>query len=517
MTGLFFLRFYLCFILALSFFNYISPGVSFTYVQSYFGESFSDAFWLLRGFQLCNLVTGLIALVVFKWIGNRPMFLGSLIILTIATTASWFVNDFSQLLPLRILSGLSNGMVSGCALIMLMSTFPPEKKGIGTLLNVAAVFTGICLGTMVTSWFTQDYGWKFNYILSAPALLVALILGFILVKSLPKTQQVDEDWQSIFWFSLFLTGVIFAAVYYEEFEGMDSSGFIIALSAGLLSGLVFFIRSLVHQKPLLHASLLLYPKFFIATIVVFLGGFHFVGVLKMMAQLLGGILKMPLDDVLSFLAVLVLFALLIIILVIVLVKQGFKPWLIMMTSLVLVAYSSYRFSKLADNFSFEVTLTPGFVGVIGAGGLLIGSLLYAIMQVPPQQATKVSAFNSVIFGLGCALSSSFLTVHVDLERVRQVNYLREYTDEGNPLVQERLSSQEALFMMNGYSPEEASAAADSGLQGSIKKQGFFKSLTQTYYMIFIVAILLMILLLLVEFILSFRKDQVPVAPAAGSA
>src|SRR5215471_11417453 len=212
MNQQFFTRVYLFFILALSFFNYIAPGVSFSYVQSYFGESFSDAFWLLRGFQLCNLITGLAALVVFKWIGNRAMFIGALTVLTITTFASQRVDDFSQLMFLRIVSGLANGMVSGSALIMLMSLFPAEKKSSATFLNVIAVFTGICLGIIVSALFTQDYGWKFNFLLSVPALVVGLILSFVLIKSLPKTQAVDEDWQSILWFSLFLTGVIFAAV-----------------------------------------------------------------------------------------------------------------------------------------------------------------------------------------------------------------------------------------------------------------------------------------------------------------
>ena len=504
-----FLKPYLFFILTLSFFNYIAPGVSFSYVQSYFGESFADAFWLLRGFQLCNLITGLAVLVIMKWVGNRPLFIGSLTVLTITTMASQFVDDFSQLLFLRIVSGLANGLVSGSALIMLMSLFPKEKKGSGTLINVFAVIAGICLGIMATSLFTQDYGWKFNYLLSAPALVMGLVLSVGLINSLPKSPEVDEDWPSILWFSLFLAGVIFAAVYYEEFEGMNSVGFIVALSLGLLSGLVFFIRSLTHGKPLLDASLVLYPQFTFATGLIFLAGFHFVGMVSMLAKLLGGVLKMPLAVVLSFIAVLVVFVLLSAIMVAVLVRQGYKPVWIVIVALLCIAFQSYTFSRFADDFSFNLVLKPAFIGIIGAGSLFIGSLLYAMTAVPPQQVTKVSAMHNVIFGLGCALSSAFFTVHVDLGRVQQVNYLREYTDEGNPLVQQSRSSQQALYMMNGYSPDDAAAAADAGLQGSIKQQGYFKAITQTYFLVFIVSLLLIALVLLVEFIRTFKKKEQP--------
>ncbi|MBX7110151.1 MAG: MFS transporter [Chitinophagales bacterium] len=500
-----FLKAFLFFTLALSFFNYIAPGVSFSYVQNYFGESFSDAFWLLRGFQLCNLVTGLAALVICKWIGHREVFIGSLFILTMATIASLAVDDFAPLLFLRIVSGLSNGLMSGAALMMLMSLFPPEKKGSATLLNILAVITGTCLGIMATSLFTQDYGWKFNYLLSIPALVMCLLLSFLLSKSLPKAQQVEEDWQSILWFSLFLAGVIFAAVYYEEMEGIESVRFVIALSIGLCSGLIFFIRSLTHDKPLLDASLLLYPPFTLATIVIFLAGFHFVGTLSMLAKLLGGVLKMPLHDVLSFIAVLVVFVLISMLIVVVLVKQGFRPAWIVITSLLLIAFQTYTFSTLADDFSFALVLQPAFIGILGAGGLFIGSLLYAMTRVLPPQVTRVAAMHNVIFGLGCALSSSFFTVHVDLERVRQVNYLREYTDEGNPLVQESLASQQALFMANGYAPDEASAAAYAGLQGTIKQQGYFKAITQTYFLVFIVSMLLIAFVLFIEFMLSVKS------------
>lgn len=505
MKHLLFLRTFLFFTLALSFFIYIAPGVSFSYVQSYFGESFADAFWLLRGFQLCNLITGLAALVIWKWIGNRVMLIGSLVILTLATIASLATDALAPLLFLRIVSGLSNGMMSGAALMMLMSSFPPEKKGIATLLNIFAVISGTCLGIMATSLFTQDYGWKFNYLLSTPSLIMCLIISIVLIRSLPKPQQPEEDWQSILWFSLFLSGVIFAAVYYEELEGIDSAGFMVAAFLGLLGGLIFLIRSLTHPKPLLDASLLLYPPFSLATIVIFLTGFHFVGTLSLLAKLLGGVLKMPLHDVLSFIAVLVIFVLISFLVVVVLVKQGLQPVWIIIISLLLIAYQSYTFSAFADDFSFNLVLKPAFIGILGAGGLFIGSLLYAMISVLPPQVTKVSAIHNVIFGLGCALSSSFFTVHVDLERVRQVNYLREYTDEGNPLVQERLTSQQALFLMNGYAPDDALAAAHAGLQGTIKQQGFFKAITQTYFLVFIVSLLLIAYVLLIEFIVLFKK------------
>lgn len=503
----FFLKSFLFFTLALSFFNYIGPGVSFSYVQSYFGESFGDAFWLLRGFQLCNLITGLASLVISKWIGQRSMFIGSLVILTIATIVSQITEDLVPLLFLRIVSGLSNGFLSGAAMMMLMSLFPPQNKGSATLLNILAVITGTCTGIMATSLFTQDYGWKFNYLLSLPALVMCLSLSLLLTRSLPKARQVEEDWQSILWFSLFLTGVIFAAVYYEELEGTDSAGFVIAASLGLLCGLIFFIRSLTHEKPLLDASLLLYPQFSLATIVIFLAGFHFVGTISMLAKLLGGVLKLPLQDVLSIIAVLVVFVLLSIIIVVMLVKQGFRPAWIVLTALILIAIQTYTFSTFADDFSFDLVLRPAFIGIIGAGSLFIGSLLYAMNRVLPPQVVRVSAIHNVMFGLGCALSSAFFNVHVNLERVRQVNYLREYTDEGNPLVQENLSSQKMLLMKNGYAAAEASDAAYAGLQGTIKQQGYFKAITQTYYLVFIVSLLLIAFVLFIEFIVLVRSKN----------
>ena len=70
-TDKFWIRVYFFFVLLMCSFNYFGQSLSFAYVQGYFGVSFQDANWLLRGFHAGTIITGIAGLVFIKWLGNR--------------------------------------------------------------------------------------------------------------------------------------------------------------------------------------------------------------------------------------------------------------------------------------------------------------------------------------------------------------------------------------------------------------------------------------------------------------
>ena len=157
-------------------FNFLGQSLSFSYVQGYFGVTAQDANWLLRGFQAGTIITGIAGLVFIKWIGNRNLFIGSVILFLVASFFSFTAGQFNILLVSRIAAGIANGFMIAVSTQMFLSTYEGKTRIIASLYTVAANIGGICLGMLTNSLFTEDYGWQFNYFLSLP--LVFLILCF---------------------------------------------------------------------------------------------------------------------------------------------------------------------------------------------------------------------------------------------------------------------------------------------------------------------------------------------------
>src|SRR4051812_22093745 len=114
-TDKFWTRFYFFCALVMCSFNYLGQSVSFTYVQGYFGVSFQDANWLLRGFHAGTIITSIAGLLFIKWLGNKWLFIGAACLFFIASIFSFKATDFTTLLTSRIAAGIANGFMIAVA------------------------------------------------------------------------------------------------------------------------------------------------------------------------------------------------------------------------------------------------------------------------------------------------------------------------------------------------------------------------------------------------------------------
>ena len=120
----FWVRFFFFSVLLMCSFNFFGQSLSFSFVQGYFGVSFWDANWLLRGFHAGTIITSIAGLVFIKWLGNRWLFIGSALLFLIATVVSFKANDFTTLLTSRIAAGIANGFMIAVSTQLFLATYP---------------------------------------------------------------------------------------------------------------------------------------------------------------------------------------------------------------------------------------------------------------------------------------------------------------------------------------------------------------------------------------------------------
>ncbi len=471
-------------------FNFLGQSLSFSYVQGYFGVTAQDAAWLLRGFQSGTIITGIAGLVFIKWIGNRHLFIGAVLLLLTATACSFWATTFNVLLVARIAAGIANGFVIAVSTQMYLSTYDGKKKRLGALFSVAANIGGICLGILCNSLFTEDYGWQFNYYLSVPILVYILVFSFFIVPNAQKNEEVEEDWISLIPFTILIVSVFFVVLFREQYQGLSHLKILVSAILVVVSAAVLLIRGFVHKKPLFDTRLLQYPGFIIALVISFFSGAAFIFNISLLAKLLGGILQMPIRDVFHFMDFLCLIVFVSLIATLILIVRKFNPYWLMIAGLLAVAYTAFALSKLNPGFSFGSIITPSVIGMTGAGIVATTVIMIAVKSVPQHQVGKVTNFRSVAFTMGIALTATDLGRLLDLERVRNFNLMIRYTDPGNPLLQERLNGLKALYMANGYDANEAYDAALKGITGMVKLQSFFLGLSELLFIGSVVALTL---------------------------
>src|SRR6186713_504247 len=298
----FWVRFFFFFVLLMCSFNFFGQSLSFSFVQGYFGVSFWDANWLLRGFHAGTIITSIAGLVFIKWLGNRWLFIGAALLFLIATIVSFKATDFTTLLTSRIAAGIANGFMIAVSTQLFLATYPGKERLVGALFTVAANIAGLSVGLIANGAFTEDFGWQFNYYLSLTVLLIVIIAAFFFVPTIEKNEEIEEDWISLIPFSVLIISILFVFMYRQQYQGISHPKILISLIIVVISAAVLLIRGAIHKKPLFDTRLLQYPAFSITMIISFLTGALFVFTLAMLSKMLGGILQMPLKDIFHFIS-----------------------------------------------------------------------------------------------------------------------------------------------------------------------------------------------------------------------
>jgi hypothetical protein len=104
--------------------------------------------------------------------------------------------------------------------------------------------------------------------------------------------------------------------------------------------------------------------------------------------------------------------------------------------------------------------------------------------------------------MGIALTATDLGTMLNLERVRNFNLMRAYTDPGNPLMQQRLNGLQSFYQGNGYDSNSAYDAAVNGVTGMVKLQSFFLGMSELLF----VGGMTALVLAFVVFLLWIRRN-----------
>jgi MFS transporter, DHA2 family, multidrug resistance protein len=491
--------FFIC--LVVGGYNFLGQSLSFGYVQGYFGVTAQDATWLLRGFQSGTIITGIAGLVFIKWLGNRNLLIGSVFLLLIATIISFKATEFNTLLISRIAAGLFNGFMIAVSTQMFLSTYEGKTKMLGALYTTAANIGGLCLGILMTGLFTDDFGWQFNYFMSLPLLLFIFLFSFFFVPAKKTNEEIEDDWISLIPFSILIVCLFFLVLFRQQYQG--GIKILITSILVLICVCMLLIRGFIHKKPLFDTRLLQYPGFVMALIISYLAGAFFIFNISLLAKLMGGILQMPMNDVLHFFNFLCLVIFTSLIITLILLARKFNPFWLMITGLLAVAFMSFSLSSLNTEFSLSNLVTPSLIGMAGAGMIATSVIVLAVKSVPQQFAGKVANFRSVAFTLGIALTATDLGRLLDLEKVRNFNQMISYTDPGNLLFQERFNGLKAFYQSSGLDADQAYDAAVNGLTGMVKMQSFFLSVSETLFIGCIVSLTLAAVLLVLWIIRNY--------------
>jgi MFS transporter, DHA2 family, multidrug resistance protein len=250
-------------------------AVALPYIAGSVSATNDEATWVLTSYLVANAII----LPASSWFSikfGRKRFL--IVCIIIFTVSSFFCGSASSLgfiLIARAIQGAGGGALQPLSQAILLESFPPEKRGLAMSAFALGVVVAPVIGPTLGGWLTETYSWRWAFYINIPVGILAVLLIARFVEDPPYIKHAKAG--RLDGLGLGLLAVWLGALQIILDKGQEDDWFgatwIRWATAILIVALVMFlIRELTHDKPLVDLRILRNRNFLVGCILIFLFG-----------------------------------------------------------------------------------------------------------------------------------------------------------------------------------------------------------------------------------------------------
>ena len=321
----------------------------------------ADAVWVVNIYQIAVVATLLPLGALGEIVGHQRIYLGGLLLFTLASLGCALAWSLPSLTAARALQGLGASGVLAVNAALVRFVYPTHMLGRGFGHNALVVGTAFTLGPTIASAILAVGTWPWLFAVNVPFGVIALWIGLRTLPNTPRAKHAFDFTSAALTASclgLFIVGIGGAA------HQVSPTLVGLMLAAALLLGWIMIRRDTDHPAPMLPVDLFRRPMFALSAAT---------SVCSFAVQGLAFVsLPFYFEDVLHRSQV----------------ETGFfmTPWPLVVTIMAPIG------GRLSDRYP---------VGILGGIGLvLLGIGMALLAMLPPEPATADIVWRTVICGIG---------------------------------------------------------------------------------------------------------------------
>jgi MFS transporter, DHA2 family, multidrug resistance protein len=256
-------------------------NVSLPHIAGDLSSSNDESTWVLTSYLVTNAVVMPISGWLSNTFGRKRFFLVCIAGFTIASLLCGLAPNLASLIVLRAVQGAAGGGLQPSGQAILADSFPPEKRGMANAIYGVAAVVAPTVGPTLGGWITDDYNWRWIFLINVPVGIVLLFLIMALIREQPVNRN-NNGRASVDWMGFGLVGLSLGCLQIVLDRGQEddwfSSGFITALiltSAAAFALLIWW--ELRHPEPMVDLRLMRKADFSVTFILMLMLGFMLLG------------------------------------------------------------------------------------------------------------------------------------------------------------------------------------------------------------------------------------------------
>ena len=396
-------------------------------IQRDLGFSQANLAWVIDAYMIAFGSFLLLAGRLGDLFGRKRMFLGGLVLFTLASMACGIADDQTVLIVARFIQGLGGAVASAAVLALLVTEFPkPSERAIAMSVYTFIVSSGGSIGLLAGGVLTQSLNWHWIFFINVPIGIVTFLLGRWLISETERPgvrQRVDVLGALLVTVSLMLG--VYAIVKATEYGWISAHTLGFGAAAVALLAVFVVVESRV-KNPMFPLRILRVPGLAASSVVraflvtgmfsTFLLGVLYLQHVRNYGALETGLAFLPLTLIMGVMSVGVTARLM----------GRFGPLRVLLVGLTAIAGSLVLLSQLPAHASYFPTIFVPFALLgLGAGLSFLPLMTMAMAEVPLADAGLASGIVNASLQISAAIGIAALGT-VAAERTKVLAGLGQY-------------------------------------------------------------------------------------------
>lgn len=412
-------------------------------INTEFNISASTGQWLMTGFMLVNGILIPITAYLFNKYSYRKLFIIALVLFTIGSLICAISMNFPIMMVGRILQAIGAGVLMPLGSIVIITIYPPEKRGAAMGTMGIAMILAPAIGPTLSGYIVQNYHWNVMFYGMFVIGIIAILVGYVWFRLYQYTTNPKADIPGII-FSTIGFGALLYAFSEAGNKGWGSVEIVSFFAIGIIFIILFAIRELRMKAPMLNLEVLKFPTFTLTTIIN----------MVVMMSLYGGMILLPiylqnlrgfsaLDSGLLLLPGSLVMGLMGPFAGKLLDTIGLKP--LALFGIAIMTYATWELTKLNMDTPYITIMGIYVLRSFGMAFIMMPMVTAAINALPPRLASHGNAFLNTMRQLAGSIGTAVLVTVMTTQTTQHLAAFGEELDKTNPIVQDHMRELAAQY------------------------------------------------------------------------
>jgi DHA2 family multidrug resistance protein len=164
-------------------------NVSLPYIAGGLGRSYDEVTWILTTYLVANAVVLPMSAWLSRVIGRKNYYLLCVALFTATSFLCGIAPSLEIMLLARVLQGIGGGGLAPVEQAILVDTFPAHKRASAFALYTVAIVTAPAIGPVLGGWITDNFNWRWVFLINIPIGLLSMYLTSRFVHDPPAFKE----------------------------------------------------------------------------------------------------------------------------------------------------------------------------------------------------------------------------------------------------------------------------------------------------------------------------------------